>query len=380
MDDNIHKEIAEKVLSGNELKSEKIQSWSEKNPYNKQLIDEYSVVENVEQKLKSLHYFNPDNGWNDLQRRQLKSQRSRKLRLTLRIAVAVIAISMSVYLFNGHYHNNTKDLEVMLLQIKGGGPKAMLTLSSGEEVELSRLSINAIQNDVLVNVDSTITLSVKPILSDVVSNNKLSIPRGGEYKLKLNDGTEVWLNSESEIIFPSFFADDTRRVEVKGEVYFDVAKDTRPFIVNINGINIEVLGTKFNVYSYPDENTQITLSEGSISLTGNLIVDKTILKPGNQFRVNHETGETSILAVDPNFSTAWRHSLIYFENETIAEVARKLSRWYSVDIVVEDEKIKTRQIYGVIKKYEDISQVINMLKNIDSIDFKFKGDKLLITN
>ena len=166
-----------------------------------------------------------------------------------------------------------------------------------------------------------------------VVQNKLLVPRGGYYSVLLEDGTTVHLNAESELVYPSAFSKDVRTVSLVGEAYFDVAHDAgRPFVVEVDGYSIEVLGTQFNVTAYADERIcRSTLVEGSVRIIpdNGRNEEEIVLTPGEQ--VVHETGTDifSVARVNTKVYTAWMDREFVFENTPLSEALRIVSRWYN---------------------------------------------------
>ena len=160
--------------------------------------------------------------------------------------------------------------------------------------------------------------------------NTLSVPRKGHYKLTLPDGSKVWLNAESPIVFPTNFNGIERRVVVTGETYFEVVKDkTKPFRVVADDMTVEALGTQFNINAYPNESMlAATLAEGSLLVAKGK--DENILKPGQQAQTsdNHFT----IAEVDPTDITAWKNNEFKFHNTSLESIMRQVERWYDCEV------------------------------------------------
>ncbi|QEC41272.1 DUF4974 domain-containing protein [Pseudobacter ginsenosidimutans] len=172
-------------------------------------------------------------------------------------------------------------------------------------------------------------------VSSKVEWHTLTTPRGGQYNLKLPDGTEVWLNAASSITFPNSFATGERKVKISGEAYFEVAqKKDQPFKVDIDGkAAVEVLGTHFNINAYTDEPyIATTLTEGAIKM-----IDRqqtAVLSPGQQARISTK-GMNVLKDADTDLVLAWKNGLFRFENSPINDVLRQFARWYDVEVVIE---------------------------------------------
>lgn len=245
-----------------------------------------------------------------------------------------------------------------------GGNKALLTLADGHGIELDRVESGLVarqgnteitkQEDGLVVYNSRSTAVVTPGL------NKVSTPRGGQYKVQLPDGSKVWLNAFSSIRFPSVFPASERRVEITGEAYFEVTRDpARPFTVSFNGSEVQVLGTSFNVMAYADERvSKTTLVEGSVSIRNKL--GHAMLRPGQQAALLPGGRiETAFKPVDE--AVAWKDGMFYFKNAGVKDVMRQLSRWYDVEVSYRGE-VPVKQFTGRVSRDVNLSEIIGMLR------------------
>jgi transmembrane sensor len=258
-----------------------------------------------------------------------------------------------------------------------GKTGAILTLSNG-----SKIALESVGNGLLA-IQSNTAVSKKNggVVYTVGSNaqtvyNTMTTPKARQYSLELSDGTKVWLNASSSIIFPTAFATNERKVIVTGEVYFEVAKDkTRPFRVSVNDMQVNVLGTHFNINAYADEATvKTTLLEGSV-----LISEKNkniLLKPGQQAEKQKE----GAIVVNDNVNfeevMGWKNGVFYFENASLQMVLRQVSRWYDIDVVFE-KGVESRTFEGEILRSLQLSQVLKILE-ANKVHFKIEGKTLRV--
>src|SRR5690606_467261 len=173
-----------------------------------------------------------------------------------------------------------------------------------------------------------------------ITYNTIETPNGGQYQVRLPDCTAVWLNAGSRLTYPTSFASsDNRRVELLGEGYFEVAKDSkRPFIVVAEQQEVEVLGTHFNVNAYADEgNIKTTLLEGSVKV-GSSTQGTKMLKPGQQ-AINSK-GNLEVKSVNTDYAVAWKDGYFRFNDKSLDMGLREIARWYDVEIVYENESLK----------------------------------------
>jgi len=198
-----------------------------------------------------------------------------------------------------------------------------------------------------------------------------SIPNSEMGSIILPDGTKVELNSSSELKYPLRFL-NSREVFLTGEAFFDVKSDPHnPFLVHVNDFTIKVTGTRFNIKSYPDANSETTLEEGKIAVInddGNKIIE---LKPNENLVYDKTQNRIFVTNVDTNQKTGWRKGKIFLKNQTIDEMSKIIERWYNVRIVFDDESIKQVRLTGTILKDKPIEQLLNVLVKSESIDFKY---------
>ena len=206
--------------------------------------------------------------------------------------------------------------------------------------------------------------------------NTLVVPRGGEYMVELSDGTKVWLNSDSELRFPITFVGDRRSVEIEGEAYFEVAKDEgKPFHVLAKGVDIKVLGTSFNVMTYRGR-TITTLVEGKVCLT---YKDESVLMvPDRQAEVIAETGKILMREVDARNFTLWKDGVFYFENAALETIAERLSQWYDVNIIFNDEALKQLRYSVEMKRYNNIQDLLTKIEKTQKVKFLIQGKSIYI--
>ena len=209
----------------------------------------------------------------------------------------------------------------------------------------------------------------------------ISSRQGMVSQFDLADGTKVWLNSGSSLQFPTYFTEGVREVKLKGEAFFEVAKNEKqPFQVKAKNLIIEDLGTSFNVVSYDDEKqTEVVLVEGKVNLfTGIDQVKKEFgaMHPGQRTVYLEDTRKIEAEEVAVDKYIAWRDGNLIFRNDKMEDVAKRLSRWFNVEIMFNDPEMK-RYTYKATFRDENLMQVLNLLKISAPIDYKIIGSKLL---
>ena len=269
------------------------------------------------------------------------------------------------------------------LQIVPGTTKAELILGDGSTVSLDSTQNGDIvsqENVSVKNINGRIvyTSGTGPAEGKPLSYNTLRTPKGGFYQLTLSDGTKLWLNAASSLRYPVAFNDKERNVELNGEAYFEVAKDaTRPFHVLVNGMNIEVLGTHFNVMAYDNEKSiKTTLLEGSVKIQDG--ESSAMLRPGQQARLEPGNRMEVLSNVNTDDVIAWKNGFFQFDRAGLDVLMRQIERWYDVDVVFEGA-IQERAFGGKISRSKNIQDVLKILE-LSKVGFRIDDKKIIVSN
>jgi len=295
-------------------------------------------------------------------------------------AVLVIAVGiLAVVKYTDRQQSKQVAEVVKPNDVLPGRDRAVLTLANGKAIILDSAQGNIVkEGDLTVNnQNGKLGYEGK---DNEVQYHTLSTPRGGQYQLRLPDGTDVWLNAASSITYPTAFTGANRKVTITGEVYFEVAKDkTKPFTVNVdNKSEVEVLGTHFNINSYGDDgNIKTTLLEGSVrvqSAIGNR--QSAMLKPGEQAVMAGNSPLTIDHSPDLEQVLAWKNGLFNFNQADLKTVMVQLARWYDIDVKYEGN-IPARTFRGKITRDLKLSQVTKILEEV-GVQFKIEGRTLVV--
>jgi ferric-dicitrate binding protein FerR (iron transport regulator) len=211
----------------------------------------------------------------------------------------------------------------------------------------------------------------------LVEYNTITTPRGGKYELTLADGTTVTLDAASSIRYPVAFTGRERRVEITGQVYFEVAHNqSKPFRVQASDQTVEVLGTHFNINAYPDEaDLRTTLLEGSVRITK--AQASAILKPGEQAITSDQSTLIRVRDADTEAAVAWKEGHFHFSHADIPTVMRQLARWYDVEVAYVGS-IPKRSFSGNINRNTKASVALEIL-SVSNVHFKIEGKKIIVT-
>jgi transmembrane sensor len=265
--------------------------------------------------------------------------------------------------------------------VSPGANKAILTLSDGSTIILDDAKNGQVAQQGAVEIAKLANgqlvynvLDGKPV--EVVFNT-LTTPRGGQFKLTLPDGSEVWLNAASSIKYPTAFVGNERKVEISGEAYFEIVHDAaKPFKVSVNGMEVKVIGTHFNINAYRDEDAvKTTLIEGSISLSsGDAVTAR--LRPGQQAQIGNSRQIKVIDNVDIDQVVAWKNGYFSFNRADLQTVMRQLARWYDVDVIYEG-KIPERLFGGKIHRNTNASEALKVLEEM-KVHFRIEEKKIFV--
>ena len=291
----------------------------------------------------------------------------------------ISAAAVLLLIFGATYYFRQSDVKsekeqttvVAKTEILPGRTQAVLTLDNGKQVELG------------ADVQSNTKAIAEITDGEAIAFNNLKTPRGGEFKVTLEDGTEVWLNADSRLRYPETFEGGERRVEVSGEAYFKVAKNAeKPFYVVSGGQEVRVYGTEFNVHAYDDEPTIFTtLVEGSISLRpvgGNK--SELMLTPGKQALFNKGDASATVRKVDTEVVTSWLNGIFVFEDQSLEQIMRTLSRWYDFEYEFADQQVASTVFMGSIPRYGSFGEVVEIFQKLGGVRLHQRGRKVVISS
>lgn len=268
------------------------------------------------------------------------------------------------------------------LDIVPGTNKAILTLADGTEITLDSAASGVLaqqgSTSIIKLADGGIQYDQKGGRQEIMMSNTVTTSRGGQYQLTLPDGTKVWLNASSSITYPAVFVGKQRSVHVTGEVYFEVSKNKhQPFVVDVNGKStVQVLGTSFNINSYPDEDIiKTALIDGSIRVSSN--ENGIILQPGQQAEIVSAERKVKVTSnIDLDQVMGWKNGFFHFHRANLAVVMRQLARWYDVAVIYESG-IPDIALIGKMKRDLSLRQVLEALKEM-GVNCQLDGRRIIV--
>ncbi|MFC0318667.1 MULTISPECIES: FecR family protein [Olivibacter] len=306
-------------------------------------------------------------------------------------ALFLLFVGMGTYLYLNQQPQKKKQ-QIVQHDVDPGGAKATLLLANGTEIDLTDATKGQLTEEDGIRISKTDDGQlVYKIVSrrneskkttKSLSYNEIRTPKGGKYKVILPDSSCVWLNAASSLRYPTRFDDKIRRVELKGEGYFEVYKNKGqvPFIVTTATQQLEVLGTHFNINGYMDESTvKTTLIEGKVRVYGvnegstTHLEPKTLI-PGQQSQIS--TKGIQITKVEVAEAVAWKDNFFYFKGTDLTSVMRQLERWY--DIEVDYESLPKRKLRGKIPRNVKLSTVLKTIEETSNLEFHWQGRRLMV--
>ncbi|MDO5978587.1 FecR family protein [Flavivirga spongiicola] len=308
--------------------------------------------------------------------------KSKKQNLIKRLSIAaIIALLIALPILLNNNKTDTNKPIIVKNNIETGTDKATLTLEDGTDITLEK-GQNYVADNIISNGEKLIYNTPKATNQKIVYNY-LTIPRGGQYFVKLSDGTQVWLNSESKLKYPvNFVKGETRMVElIYGEAYFDVSPSTHHkgalFKVKSRMQELEVLGTKFNIKSYQDEHiVYTTLVEGKVAVDNGS--KSAYLEPNQQSQISLSNKNIIVENIDVYNATSWVNGVFSFESKPLKDIMKVLSRWYDMDVVFVDKKIEDIKFIGVLSKNQNIEDILITIKELGFINSYKINDKKII--
>lgn len=358
---------------------EKLSAWLDERPENRSLFEKIQREVRSSEELPVFCRLDEEEAWERFRRSRGRGRGRRLVALRYAAAVAVlvgVALSVWIYKDGGPSHEETA--------IVPGSPKATLTVASGESVVLGDGGAEKVVEvtsgrQAKRSGDSLIYAATCPA-AGAEEFNTLSIPKGGEFKLVLSDGTMVYLNAATRLRYPVAFGGNERRVRLEGEAYFEVARDSaRPFYVEAGDLRVRVYGTSFNVNTQREGETQAVLVEGCVGVKVAGMVEEVEMKPGELLRYDRGTGTLSVKSVDTRQYVAWKDGYFAFEDARLEEIMQKLALWYNVEVFFQSEEAKRFVFTGFMRKYEQIDTILAAVRDVTGVRYSISGRTVVIS-
>ncbi len=320
--------------------------------------------------------------WGEISRQCKAGDRWRTILLRIRRAAAVVLpllVAGTLWWYAGGGSDGEAQQQ-LTANIEPGRKQAIIWTDERDYVDIQAVGRDTLirRDGYNIRLDSDGTMVYEPADSVGQSvRNTIFVPRAGEHELVLPDGTRVWINSDTEMRFPVPFTDGERRVELRGEAYFDVAHDPeRPFRVTTGGMTVTALGTRFNVKHYDGEPVQATLAQGAVMVEVDGKADGATLRPGQQYVLRNGVGE--VREVDADASIAWIGGRFYFDGAPLSDIARQMERWYDISVIFADDDMSGERFTGVIDRSNTANDVMSTLEKIIGLQYDIRERTIVI--
>lgn len=325
--------------------------------------------------------------WKAIQAGSQTSGKEVFLRIFKYAAILVLVFfsgGVSYYMYQNAVERNQYQLAEINPAVNG---EAMVILADGSKVSLdkqmSEISYSTNGRQLVVNND-TITQKAETMKE---SMNKVIVSYGKKSMVLLSDGTKVWLNAGSQLVYPAVFLKDTREVALTGEAFFDVVKNPqKPFVVKAADVNVQVLGTRFDISAYPEDKTiQAILEEGKINLkySGSGIFKRDYvveMVPNQMVEFDKVSREANSSTVNVSKYVSWKDGMLEFEKANLYKALKQVERFYNIKILLEDQSIGSYKLSGKLDLKDEPEEVLNVIKLTVPIDWQRKsnGDFIVI--
>lgn len=377
-----------KYISGEITEEETIEltNWRKESSTHEALLQKICNEKNFEEHIRQNTSFDILSGWKEV-KKQIHKDNAKNRYIRIASYAAIIILPVLLIGISLKFTSSTpfpKGQTLIVQPILPGKSEAILTLDNGQTIHLEPKASKLLKQTDGTNIqmDSAmlnyqLVQKIKQKKKDIY--NKVETPHGGEYALLLSDGTKVHLNAMSSLRFPVTFDKGVREVKLQGEAFFEVSKTGQPFIVNINGMQVEVLGTTFNISAYPHEEYQTTLVNGSVKINTES-GESRILKPSQQASFTPGNNSIQVRTVDTEFYTSWVKGKIHFKDQRLEDIMKTLSRWYDMKVIYADEKTKNIRFGCNVNRYAEITPFVQLLEQTEKVHVKIKDNTITFYN
>ena len=374
--------LISKSLSGDITKEEQteLDSWREKSEYNKKLFERICSEMVMREKLAQYKSANVQTAFDTFVKRREKLHSGQRWIGKLSRYAAIFIVPVLAVVF---YYSQRENVEITeqpqsksgVFTIQRNLP--VLTLSNGKEMVLYNQELLLEEENgvrISVNEEGRMQYDRADSVGTEMVYNTLTTPSQCDFTFTLADGTKVYLGAMSSIRFPVQFDGEKRRVEVFGEAYFDVTWDPEhPFVVTVDGMEVEVLGTSFNVRSYADEqNMEVTLVLGKVKVVKE--GHSCVLVPNEQAVWNKRTDELSFMPVDIEPFVAWKSGKLNIRNQRLEDILLRLCKWYDIQVFFVNEEAKDVRFYANMDRYGDLNELLKKFELTEQVRFEIEGN------
>ena len=370
----------DKIGDFSEREKNELLAWLEESDFNRQIFDELAKGSSLSRSYDEYRNIHREQVWNAIEKQIVPQGRQLSLQWVGYAASVMILVVAGWFIFQMSDNKNVVQEGKKVARITPGTQKAILYLDNGEQVVLADNNTVVVEDSLsgrIEQVDKSLVYQTESTVKEE-RLNVLEIPNGGEFQVTLADGTKVCLNAGTKLTYPIAFVGKERRVRLEGEGYFEVKRDeNKPFIVEINGMEVKVLGTSFNLRSFAADNrSTATLISGKIEVkTSSRRVE---LSPNQQADLWVGENKLDVREVDAAVYSAWTKGRFVFRRERLETILDDVSRWYNVTVFYEQSSAKDILFSGIMERYADISKTLEMLEKTGKVSFIIDEQKIIV--
>lgn len=370
----------DKIGELSEREKNELLAWLEESDFNRQIFDELAKGSSLSRSYDEYRNIHREQVWSVIEQQIAPRRRRLSLRKVGYAASVIILVVAGWFIFQMSDNRDAVQESKKVARIASGSQKAILHLDNGEQLVLADNNTVIVEDSLLGKIEQVDKSLVYQTESTVKEErfNVLEIPNGGEFQVTLADGTKVCLNAGTKLTYPIAFVGKERRVRLEGEGYFEVKRDeNKPFTVEINGMEVKVLGTSFNLRSFAADNrSTATLISGKIEVkTSSQRVE---LLPNQQADLLVGENKLEVREVDAAVYSAWTKGKFVFRRERLETILDDVSRWYNVTVFYEQSSVKDILFSGIMERYADISQTLEMLERTGKVSFIVDQKKIIV--
>lgn len=370
----------DKVGIATEKEKQELLDWLAESDFNQQIFEELSKGSGLSQSYEEYRAIHRKQVWEQIEH-QIVSKTWRLSWQWLGYAASVIVLVVAGWLMfsiTGRDEEQKKAKQVAT--ITPGERKAILHLEPGKQVVLGGMDAIIVDDSLsgkIEQVNDALVYQVEDGIKEM-KMNMLEIPKGGEFNVTLADGSQVWLNAGTKLTYPVAFIGKERRVELEGEGYFEVKRDdAKPFVVMLNGMEIKVLGTSFNLRSFKqDGRTTATLISGKVEVK--TLSKNVVLEPNQQADLMVGEDRLEIREIDAESYRAWTKGQFVFRRERLETIMDDVARWYNVTVFYEQSSAKEILFSGIVERYANITETLKMLEKTGKVLFIVDNQKIIV--
>lgn len=379
--------IAKEMLGGlSPEEKEELTTWLNEDESNRELLEEIKRTGKFKTWVHS-HEADQHQDWQFIYTTIQQKGRRAIIQKIFRVAASILIpllIGGSVYFFVSRQIAEQTEIHQHIAEINPGSSKAILQLDDGRSVILDspgEAEIREKDGTVIYKAERNLDYTGQKNVSEAVRPlfNTIRIPKGAEYDLVLSDGTRVFLNAMSEFKYPVQFGEGTREVELIGEAYFEVTRSGSPFIVKTGGVDVEVVGTTFNVNAYENTDKVITtLVEGKVKVgASGKSSEGRLIEPEEQAIFTLQDGSIEVEKVNVALFTSWKDGEFIFYDMRLEDIMTTLTRWYSAEVFYMNPSVKDLYFSGSLDRYGDITQILDIIKATKKVEVEVNGTAIV---